>query len=277
MKLTLKQLSLFIPCVMLALLGWTLRNQGSRKEAAAFDRTFPGVVAAEFSRDRILCSGVIVSRTAILTAAHCLCEERPISAFIGRTVFAEGNAGFQTRLDLQLREILFFDEPFCEQYRINAVEAMRRGDVALVWFKHALPDDIAAAVLPQSGLSRLDAVYSRFVAVGWGESDNLWRPGRKNFTEIKLVSRLCGESDQQLLGCSSMEIVAADKPYDTCYADSGGALYAVSDKGDLELMAVTSRALRATEGGMCGDGGVYTSLENRDIRSWFVRTLAKGK
>lgn len=236
--------------------------------------SFPGVVALEYAEQRILCSGVVLTDGLVLTAAHCLCAEIPIYAFIGRTVFSAENAGFQRRVNLALARPSFFLPNFCARYAVNRLEAMRGNDLALLRFERPLSNELRDTVLDSSP-SEPDLRFDRVLAAGFGESNNLWRPGRKSYAELDLIARLCSDADEQRDGCKAgVETIASRPPHDTCYADSGGGLYGVTSEDSFYLLGITTRGWKATANDMCGAGGIYTSLEAQDVRAWLSRELA---
>jgi hypothetical protein len=243
--------------------------------SAADAPAFPAVAALEYAAGRVLCSGVVLTDRFVLTAAHCVCAELPVSAFIGRSVFPESNLGLQWRVDLELERPSFFVADFCERFAANPVEGIRGTDLALLQFTAPLSPDIRNAVLRSGQPSDSSRSFTNIFAVGWGESINFWRPGRKNSAELDLIARLCSAEDELRYGCkANIEAVAARPPHDTCFADSGGGLYGVEAGGAFYLIGITARASKETPNNMCGAGGIYTSLEGPRVRAWLLQQIA---
>lgn len=253
----------------------TLASPGSDIASAAANNVFPKAVALEYSNSRILCSGVVVSNLHVLTAAHCLCGDPPIFAIVGTSsIPGSQSSGFTRKIELSFGGPVFYREGFCEIYRDDPLGAMQGGDAALIEFSSEITGDILQVLHPADILSTEEFAFSAVQAVGWGESDNNWRPGQKNYTTLQLAPRLCGEAEEASYGCSSgAETIATNPPNDTCFADSGGPVYATGYNGERRLLAITSRSLYITEGGMCGSGGIYTSLENPAIKNWMFSVL----
>lgn len=236
--------------------------------------SFPAVAALEYAGGRVLCSSVVLTDRFLLTAAHCVCQELPTFAFIGRTIFQESEPGRQWRLDLTFDKPSFFSPDFCERYSISKTATMRGADLALLRFTQPLSEEIVEAVLGSETISDGSLNIEQAFAVGWGESNNFWRPGRKNYATLNLTARLCSEADQQQSGCKAgVEALAANPPHDTCFADSGGGLYGRDSEGIMHLLGITSRSSKETPDDMCGAGGIYTSLEAPPVREWLLREI----
>jgi hypothetical protein len=238
--------------------------------------SFPSVVALEYAAGRILCSGVVLTDRLVLTAAHCVCAELPLNVFIGRTVFPEENAGLHWRADLKLERPAFFSADFCLRYSTDSAEAIRGNDLALLRFTSPLQPGIQKILLRRGEPPDPSQSFARIFAVGWGESINFWRPGRKTLAELDLIARLCTPEDELKHDCKAgIEMMAARPPHDTCFADSGGGLYGVKSDGTFSLLGITSRASRETPNNMCGAGGVYTSVEAPSVHKWITSEINK--
>jgi trypsin len=239
--------------------------------------SFPSVVALEYSAGRILCSAVVLTDRLVLTAAHCVCAELPLNVFIGRTVFPEENAGLHWRADLKLEKPAFFSADFCSRYSTASAEAIRGNDLALLRFASPLLPGIQKILLRRGEPSDPSQSFARIFAVGWGESINFWRPGRKTLAELDLIARPCSSDDELNKDCKAgIELLAARPPHDTCFADSGGGLYGVKSDGTFYLLGITSRASSVTPNNMCGSGGIYTSVEAPVVRKWISSEISKA-
>lgn len=236
---------------------------------------FSAVVALLYAQERVMCSAVILTDRHVLTAAHCVCNQVPLYVFVGTSVFVEPNRpGVQKKLDLKVGQVALMIPDFCDRYQRDPLEAMKAGDIALLLLENKLDDELVAPVLLDTPPSDGGVELEQFFIVGWGESDNFWRPGRKQYARIEILSRLCTAQDAAAKNCAAgQEIVAARPPADTCYADSGGGLYGRGKDGRLYLLGITSRAMQPTPGGMCGTGGIYTSLEAPNVRRWLAEIL----
>ena len=116
--------------------------------------------------------------------------------------------------------------------------------------------------------------------VGFGTTDLAGSKGYgvKQQADVPIVSAACrgrvnGRSDGAVYGCHAGQEIVAGKPLllrDTCKGDSGGPLYVAGAGGRWLLAGVTSRGtdLATT---MCGDGGLYTRVDQ--YQTWITKVL----
>ncbi|MDJ0629562.1 MAG: trypsin-like serine protease [Rhodobacter sp.] len=259
-----------------ALPGESAKTEAGLNEKGSFASrvnrlSFPTTVALQYS-DRVpKCSGVLVSEEHVLTAAHCTCGERALYAYFGETLVPARvrGRGLRTSVPLTSRAT-YFDDGFCAAFDKGTAYAEGHIDLALLTLDSSLPGTLAAAILPVDPLSDLETEYPTSYIVGFGESDNRFRPGDKNFASIDLTARLCKDGHETCI--PGKEIVAADPPVDTCFGDSGGPMFLQETTGDeMELAGITSRSFKPRDDGdplSCGEGGIYVSLEAPEIRAW---------
>jgi hypothetical protein len=256
-------------------------DSASAESGSASSRTnrysFPTTVALQYEGGKVLCSGTVLSEKVVLTAAHCVCDNRPLHVFFGESLVLQRFDAPGIRTSLPVEPVPeFYDQAICNAYRNDPDQALsQHTDLAIVFLATAMPAQLLNLLHPfdQISGSNTPAKLGKLYAVGFGESDNRWWSGDKNFTELKYLSRLCTVDQAESYGCQEgTESIAANPPADTCYGDSGGGLYIQEfDGGPMILAGVTSRSLSNQES--CGEGGIYTSLENPSISSWLKEYL----
>lgn len=230
-----------------------------------------GIVAA--GQTMPSCTGSLIDKDMVLTAAHCACAGVTGQVYVGTD--PKASAG-----------------PLAGRYypvsrwraRVQCAGSVQHGrDIALL--KLAQPVTGVAPI----GIAndRIVSKASGYRVVGFGAVDQSGQVStyEKREAPIVRVSNACneapnGKSDSVLYGCQpGDEIVAGQRESpDSCKGDSGGPLLvtgsgtAGSGAGDhYALAGVTSRSIKGSPKA-CGFGGIYERL-NGDARNWIISRM----
>lgn len=213
-----------------------------------------------------VCSGTLIARYAVLTAAHCACElGEKVRAFLNTENY-RANAG--TRVEVTAVKSRL---PNCTQYLAADLESRREmlrsvGDVAVMFLdQDAAKVNIAPAVLSDSFKSS-----TSYYIVGYGISDDDHSPGVRRLATIQGIE--CSASAASKYGCNpafefwgdGRQITGRTDRPDSCAGDSGGSVFTAETNSPPRLIAVISRPIAGTT---CGQGGVYVLL-TPPILSW---------
>lgn len=200
-------------------------------------------VAALFSGNEFMCSGVLIAPDVVLTAAHC-------------------DVGL-TRAVLGTHDLTLPGESLPVRQTIAVPNYWNDYDIAVVLL------DEAAVTSPRA--IALDCVRDQYlhdgaevVLVGWGKIDeqatqltDLLHEAQTTITDAD-----CSADDK---GClddlrPDGEFIAGGQGVDTCNGDSGGPVYARGQGEQAWLVGITSRMADGADV-PCGGGGIYTRTD----------------
>lgn len=246
---------------------------------------------AIFNESRV-CTGVMLSGRAILTAGHCVCDlalaAKPAIIRFGAAI--GGKPGlFPARTDPSLTRLL--DPAFCaalETSRSGASPYPAGRDLALIFLDAEtikppetggepllailvghrpllpiVPDSTIVPALVATPDLLLSTSLTKLLVVGFG-LDDAGRVGVKSHACVPIRSRICGGANLQAqFGCAGgRETVLADPGArrDTCGGDSGGPVFAIVKAGAVTAYYLAAITSRAAVGADCGSGGIYTLI-----------------
>jgi len=204
---------------------------------ATDDEDHPEVVAL-VKGDRVLCTGSLVSESSVVTAAHCFALARPTHVLLGRSL-ADASAEL-----VEIRDIALHPD-----YDVGE----SAHDVAVVRLAAAVPT--APVRLPDSAL--FDRLTGRTIRiVGFGKSTAQDRSAAR---------RRLGTATVEALAPTTL--MYSPNPSSTCFHDSGGPAFLVSEREYLVGIA-------STGGTDCDGSGVYVRV---DANLSFITAAARNE
>lgn len=217
---------------------------------------FPWLVAVNLPG--VFCGGVLVSSTAVLTAAHCLLglsDKQIRQGTLGIGVYDVQNLSCR---DCEHRRVA--------EYIVHRDHADTTNDIAVLFLNY--PSTIQPVVISNRTASKNEILY----AVGWGStaSNNIasgWIPYYTALQVVDLSSEKYPYYDANTsIACKSYGNWE-DLTASLCAGDSGGPLLV---PGTNEVIGIASYVIMSSTNGTCGDHLYSIYMDLSRFHSWLL-------
>jgi hypothetical protein len=201
--------------------------------------------------DGTWCTGLLISATAVATAAHCLCDRKDVAPI--KTVrFGISEADFIKHADIDFKR----SQSLAECSQIVKPFPPTQQDLAVLFLTQNAPVQPLAIASTELVMRAKDMTI-----VGFGENDKGQGSGqlKRYAPKVKILANDCTEdSIANDYHChSGWEMVLEGTDSGICSGDSGGPAYITDSQGRLYGAALASRYI-----GICGrTGNIYVRLD----------------
>lgn len=220
-------------------------------EVEATDSIQSSIVAVYDAFEGQICTGSLISKNLVLTAAHCIgffTEDMHI--FFGTVITKES----------ERRQVVAVEVSQVWENRRN--EDTDTGDIAILKFSGDLPEGYKPAKF--LGNKTYLKAGAEVILAGYGISDGKTGEG------IGILRRTSAKIDNPAFSISEF-LVDQTQGTGACHGDSGGPAY-ISIRGQLYLAGVVSRGVK-DEANDCSQYGAFTNTLY--YKSWINRMATK--
>lgn len=205
--------------------------------------TYDSVVAVLNLQQAVVCSGIAITATRIITAEHCLTDSKYV--VVGNDTSGSPVAVYNTK-------------PYAG------------ADVGLIFLSGSGLS--TTAFLPRANTAEIDTNPAPALrAMGFGQNA-VGTSGTKLYTDVAISRLHCSSADVVAYGCSKpVEMVADAIQHNAgpCEADSGGPAF-IGPETSHKIAAIISRPV--PPGNNCVQGEVYIRLDSPEIKKFIEET-----
>jgi trypsin len=212
------------------------------------------------------CTGTLIDRDSVLTAAHCLVNTTGALVAVGVTDLTQGDQG----------QVIGASEPFIHpSYNGQRNEAY---DAAVLSLKRPVKG-IQPIKLATASQNNLETPGRKLTVAGWGltKPKGKQTPPRMREVSVPVVSdsranRAYASFPPRWHYFPSLAVAAGEKGKGACFGDSGGPLF---DPGSLTQVGITSHGPPKNPAcAMARYPAAFTEVNNPQIRN-FILAAAK--
>lgn len=205
------------------------------------------MIYGEKSGESYVCTGTFISESLILTAAHCLSENKDVmSMFFGRKPF-EGAAA-----ELPIVSVVNF-----QKLVVQDGDSKDRHDIALIEFSGGLPEGAKIAQLPtvETDVDKVKYV----LALGYGRTDGKQESGTPG-QDIGTLREVLLDRENMSVNQNYFTLDQTNGR-GVCFGDSGGPALSLSGDGKTVYVVGVASGVYGSYGGTnadeCKDSGLY--------------------
>lgn len=222
--------------------------------SAAPEGAYPFMAAITDSSGFQFCGGSVISSGWVLTAAHCVVDDKKKPSGV-KVVTGRTNLGNTSQGQVITASAIHIHPKYDEN----------GWDAALI--RLSTNTTAPAVTLSTSANENLEAAGTVLRVTGWGDQTGtlgLTATNQMRWVDVKVVSdNECGRTNFGFHGPTG--VCAADIAKDSCQGDSGGPMF---HNGATRIqVGIVSYGVGC---GVPGFPGVYSEVNNADIRSWIT-------